>query len=71
MKKQKTVINKKTKFSEILKKHPETAEIFMEEGMYCVGCPMSSTETIEQGSLAHGISPDKIIERLNKKLKKK
>jgi len=62
-------INKKMSFDEVLKKHPETAEVFMEEGMYCIGCPMSNDETIEQGSLAHGINPDKIVEKLNKKLR--
>ena len=34
-------INKKMSFSEIIEKHPETAEFLMEKGMHCIGCPMA------------------------------
>jgi hybrid cluster-associated redox disulfide protein len=63
-------ITKKMTFADVLKKHPETAEIFMQEGLYCIGCPMAMMETIEQGCGAHGIDPDKLVEKLNKKLQK-
>jgi len=69
--KEKGKITKKMSFTDVLKKHPEVSEVFMEEGMYCIGCPMSNDETIEQGSLAHGKNPEKIIEKLNKKIKGK
>lgn len=65
-----TKISKKMSFSELLGKYPETAEIFQEEGMHCFGCPMAMSETIEQGCLAHGINPDKLIEKINRKIKK-
>jgi len=72
MKKKKiNFITKKTRFSELLEKFPETMEIFMKEGMYCLGCPMSSLETIEEGCKVHGLDVNKIIKKLNKKLKKK
>lgn len=61
-------ISKKMKFSELLEKHPETVEILFQSGMHCIGCPMSRGETIEQGALSHGINPDKLVEKLNKKL---
>ena len=63
-------ITKNMEFSEILKKYPELAEVFIEEGMHCIGCPMAGQETIGQGCKAHGINADKLIEKLNKKLKK-
>lgn len=64
-------INKKMTFAEVMQKHPEAAETLMEAGMHCCGCPMAMDETIEQGSLAHGLDADKIIEKINKKSKNK
>lgn len=66
----KVLITKKMKFSEIMEKYPETAEVFMNAGMHCFGCGMANIETIEQGCLSHGLKPEKIIEKLNKKIKK-
>ena len=64
-------ITKKMTFSEVLQKYPESAEIFMNEGLHCIGCPSAGMETIERGCKAHGLKPEKIIEKLNKKLKTK
>jgi hybrid cluster-associated redox disulfide protein len=68
--KMKGKINKKMTFAEVMKKYPETAEIFIEEGLHCIGCPMAMMETIEDGCKAHDINADKLIKKLNKKLKK-
>jgi hybrid cluster-associated redox disulfide protein len=63
-------ITKKTKISEILMEKGEiAAEILMNSGMGCIGCPMSQQETLEQGCLAHGMDEkqiNKIVEKLNK-----
>jgi len=67
--KKKTEINKKMSFSDVLHKHPELAEEFMKEGLHCVGCPMAMMETIEDGAKAHGINPEKLVDKLNKKIK--
>jgi len=63
-------ITRKTKFSEILKKKPEVAEILLDAGMACIGCPMAMQETLEEGCLAHGMS-NKDIEKLIKELNSK
>ncbi len=70
-KKQKEKITKDMIFSEVLKKYPESTEIFFKHGMMCVGCPMATQETIEQGAKAHGLNTEKLLEELKKKLKKK
>jgi hybrid cluster-associated redox disulfide protein len=62
-------INSKMSFSELLKKHPELAQDLFEEGMHCVGCPMAAGENLEQGAIAHGINPKKLVDKLNKKVK--
>ena len=61
------VIKKSMTFAEIMQKHPESAEALMSEGMPCFGCPMAMQETLEQGAIAHGLNPNKIVEKLNKK----
>lgn len=70
-KKSRQLITKNMIFSQVLKKYPETTQVFFQEGMSCIGCPLAMQETIEQGCEAHGIDVDKLIEELNKKLKKK
>lgn len=63
-------IKKETMMSEILINGPEAAGILFDAGMHCVGCPMSMSETLEQGCLAHGMDEneiEKLVERLNKK----
>jgi len=71
MKKTKTKekITKNMSFSEILEKFPEATETLLESGMHCIGCPMAMQETLEQGSITHGIDADKLVKELNKKLK--
>jgi len=64
-------INKNMSFSEILEKHPELAEELLGEGLHCVGCPMAAGENLEQGAMMHGINPDKLTAKLNKKIKSK
>ena len=58
--------NKDTKIGEILEKAPEKAEILLEAGMHCLGCPASQGETIEEACAVHGIDVDEIIKELNK-----
>ena len=57
--------NKDTTIGEILEKEPEKAEILLNVGMHCVGCPASQMETIEEACDVHGIDVDEIIEKLN------
>ncbi len=58
-------ITKDMLFSEVLDR-PDVIQALLEGGMHCIGCPMSSAETIEQGAIAHGIDPDELIAKLNK-----
>jgi hydroxylamine reductase len=62
-------INKEMTFGEVLGKYPSLAEVFWEEGMHCVGCQYADKESIEDGCMMHGINVDKLLEKLNKKIK--
>lgn len=58
--------NKDTKIGELLEIAPEKAEILMEAGMHCLGCPASQAETLEEACEVHGIDVNELLENLNK-----
>ena len=57
--------NKDTKIGEILQVAPEKAEILIDCGMHCIGCPASQMETLEEACEVHGIDVEEVIEKLN------
>ncbi len=58
--------NKNTKIGEILEVAPEKAEILLQAGMHCLGCPASQEETLEEACSVHGIDVEELVEKLNK-----
>lgn len=59
--------NKDTKIGEILEKAPEKAEILLEIGMHCLGCPASQMETLEEACAVHGVDVEEVVKKLNSK----
>jgi hybrid cluster-associated redox disulfide protein len=41
-------ITKNTKIGELLQAAPEKADLLLEAGMHCLGCPASQAETLEE-----------------------
>jgi hybrid cluster-associated redox disulfide protein len=64
-------VNKNMSIAEVVMKWPETAGAFIEAGLHCYGCAAARYETIEQGALAHGIDPEKLIEVINEVIDEK
>ena len=60
------MIERTTKIGELLETAPEKAEILIEAGMHCLGCPASQAETIEEACEVHGIDVDDLLEKINK-----
>ena len=58
--------NKDTKIGEILEVAPEKAEILLQAGMHCIGCPASQEETLEEACAVHGINVEELVDNLNK-----
>lgn len=58
-------INKDTTIGEILEQAPEKADILLEVGMHCLGCPASQMETLEEACGVHGIDVEEVVEKLN------
>ena len=57
-------INKDTTIGEILEKAPEKAELLLEVGMHCLGCPASQMETLEEACAVHGIDVNEVVEKI-------
>lgn len=57
--------NKDTKIGELLEEAPEKAEILMEAGMHCLGCPASQAETLEEACEVHGIDVEELVKKIN------
>ena len=49
----------------ILGAAPETAPLFIEIGMHCLGCPSARSETVEQACYVHGQDVDALLAKLN------
>ena len=58
-------ITKDMNIIEVVQRYPDTMMVFMYAGMGCFGCHAAQFENIEEGALAHGIDPDKLVEALN------
>ena len=59
-------INKDTTIGEILELAPEKAELLLQAGMHCLGCPASQGETLEEACMVHGIDVEELVKELNK-----
>ena len=62
-------ITKDTIISDILKIAPDSVPVFRSIGMNCLGCAMSSGETLEQACTAHGVDVDDLLLKLDEFIK--
>lgn len=60
------MINKDTTIGELLQNTPDKAEILLQAGMHCLGCPASQAETLEEACAVHGIDVQDLLDELNK-----
>ena len=58
-------IEKNMTIGEILEKAPEKADLLLEAGMHCLGCPASQAETLEEACQVHGIDVEELVTKLN------
>ncbi|MBR2716107.1 MAG: DUF1858 domain-containing protein [Oscillospiraceae bacterium] len=59
-------LTKETIIGDVLTIAPQAAPLFQAIGMHCLGCAMSSGETIEEACEVHGVDPDEFLKELNK-----
>ena len=50
---------------EVLSENPAAANVLMDIGMHCLGCPSSQMESLAEAAMVHGLDVDELIGRLN------
>lgn len=63
-----TTITKDTLIGDILDIDPDSAPFFFAMGMYCLGCPASRGETLEQACMVHAVDVEEMVQKLNEHL---
>ena len=58
-------ITKEMTIGENLNVDYDLAGVLLSGGMYCVGCPSSQAESLEEAAMVHGIDPELLLARLN------
>ena len=58
-------VEKDTVIGEVVINAPETAPLFQAIGMHCLGCALSSGETVEEACAVHGVDPDFFVQKVN------
>ena len=61
------MITKDMLIGEILEKNGDLAEILLDAGMHCLGCPDSAGESLEEACAVHGIDVEELLKKLNSK----
>lgn len=57
-------ITKQTTMGQMLEYDRGIAEILMQSGMHCVGCPASIGESLEEACMVHGIDADEVLKSI-------
>ena len=60
------MITKEMTIGEVIKANSNKAEVLLQFGMGCVGCPSAQAETIEEAARVHGIELEQVLEALNR-----
>ncbi len=58
-------ITKEMLLGEILRTKPVAAEVLMQMGMHCLGCPSSQMESLADACMVHGLDADELLKKLN------
>ena len=56
-------VTKDTIISDVMMNAPDSAPLFYEIGMHCMGCAMATGESVEEACEAHGV--DAFLAKLN------
>ncbi len=57
-------ITRETIIADVLREHPECAEVFERHGMPCQTCAGATSGTIAEGAIMHNLDPDVIVHEL-------
>lgn len=60
------MITKDMTIGQIVDNDIAKTEVFMDFGMFCVGCPSAQNESVEEAAMGHGIDLEELLKALNK-----
>ncbi len=66
----KPLITKEMTVGEVVGKYPHLTDTLLKYGLHCVGCHASTWETLEQGTMGHGM-PEEVLDAMVKELNEK
>ena len=55
------MIEKTMTIGSLLEQYPDKADILLDAGMHCLGCPSAQAETLEEACAVHGIDVDELV----------
>lgn len=58
-------VTKDMMIAEVLADHEELVPIFLQHGLFCLGCAMSHGETLEEACEVHGLDLEDLLDDLN------
>jgi hybrid cluster-associated redox disulfide protein len=61
-KQNKVKITRDMNLADVLFRWPQTAQVFMDYGLHCVGCGAAGFDTIEMGAKIHQLSDEEVDE---------
>ena len=64
-------ITKATTMGEMLQYDMGIADVLMEAGRHCVGCPSSIGESLEEACMVHGLNADEVMANIQEYLNAK
>ena len=64
-------VTKDMTIGEILNIDIAIAQILMQAGMHCIGCPSSQGESLEEAAMVHGMDCDGLLVAINEYLANK
>lgn len=58
-------VQKDTIIADVMANAPETMPFFQAIGMHCMGCAMSSGESVEEACAVHGVDSEDFVTKIN------
>lgn len=59
------MITKEMLIGDIIRQHPETAQVFIRHQLECCECQLADLETLEHGAGFHRVAIDDLLAELN------
>jgi len=64
------MITRDMTIEEVIRKYPQTIEVFRRFGLDCMDCQIAAFEAVEHGAGVHHVDVEKLMEELNRAIRK-